>query len=178
MSFGISAPSESLRRGSKLALAIGVPVIAATLRDAIREAAPQRLLVIGPGAVTIAADAYRDERAGAVVREAQDLPQLEADADGRYDLALVGDVIGVWPDVEARRLLAALRDRYSDRILILAPEAAWPLTDYLALGFERRGAPADGLALFWYDVDRFNPEREWNNPDHWANPENFKRYRW
>ena len=52
------------------------------------------------------------------------------------------------------------------------------MTDYLALGFERRGEPTDGIELFWYDADRFNPEREWNNPDHWANPENFKRYRW
>jgi hypothetical protein len=29
-----------------------------------------------------------------------------------------------------------------------------------------------------YDIDRYNPERPWNNPEDWANPGNFERFRW
>lgn len=155
-----------------------LPAPAAALLEALREARPSRLLVIGAGAAAAAADGLREERPETSVRlvpEPRDLGEVQ---DGPFDLAVVADVVGRLAGAECRQLLGALRDRYARRILLLAPRGAWALADYLALGFERRGEASEGSELYWYDMDRSNPEREWNNPDHWANPENFHRYRW
>jgi hypothetical protein len=99
----------------------------------------------------------------------------------RFRLGVIAGLIGRLPDAATRALIAALRDQYCDGLLLLAPEGRWPLADYLSLGFERHAA-VDGnggaFELYWYDADRCNPEREWNNPTHWAHPENFKRFRW
>ncbi len=145
------------------------------LLDALRGENPRSVLVIGEGAVETAAQAFAAERADVELHAARDAEEIGA---RRYDVALVGGVIETWPEVRARALLAALRDRHCRAIVVLARAGAWPLTAYLALGFERLAEAAGGLELLHYHVDRWNPEREWNNPEHWANPENFKRYRW
>ena len=36
----------------------------------------------------------------------------------------------------------------------------------------------DGRIAWRYDIDRYNPERPWNNPEDWANPQNFDKFRW
>jgi hypothetical protein len=71
-------------------------------------------------------------------------------------------------------LLAALRDRMARRVVVL--DHTLPPTDFIALGFELLpGAPGEG---YLFDPDSPARRREWNNPDHWANPENFDKYRW
>ena len=146
------------------------------LLEALLALGPTSVLAVG-GAAAVAAEAFRARRPETVVRSIDEPDELRALADARYDAAAVSGLVGARPDRAARELLAALRDRHCDRVLLAAPTGAWPLTDYLALGFELR-ATGERVELYWYDVDRYNPEREWNNPEHWANPENFKRYRW
>ncbi|HEX6999437.1 MAG TPA: DUF6231 family protein [Gammaproteobacteria bacterium] len=144
----------------------------------MREAEPKRLLAVTASTAAVALDAFAAERPDALVRRFAPGDALDAAAtDAPYDLGLLGDVVGVLPDAAAGRLIGALRDRFCRRVLLLAPAGRWRLASYLAFGFERREA-GEGWELYWYDVDRYNPEREWNNPTHWANPENFKRYRW
>jgi hypothetical protein len=90
-------------------------------------------------------------------------------------------VLEALEDKPARHLISLMRDQYCDGLLLLVRAGHWRLEQYLALGFERRGQCVSGTEardLYWYHVDRYNPEREWNNPDHWANPDNFRRYRW
>lgn len=75
------------------------------------------------------------------------------------------------------QLLAALRDRYAQRVLALDEAETMVLTDYLALGFERL-PDADLSGLYLFDPDAASRQREWNNARDWANPENFDRFRW
>ena len=49
----------------------------------------------------------------------------------------------------------------------------------MSLSLHRR-IREDGVwfSVYTYDIDSFNRQREWNSPENWANPENFRRYRW
>lgn len=149
---------------------------------ALERLAPTSLLVLGesePDGVR----AYRRERATCGVTMLQDLPGAE-DPGGvlqqRYAAAVVTGIERL-PDERARAVIAVLRDRLCDAIVVVVPEEHWGATDWLALGFEpydRCGQDDRTLVLYQYDVASFNPEREWNNPKDWAHPENFRRYRW
>ena len=60
-------------------------------------------------------------------------------------------------------------------------EGAWSEADLKALSLSlHRRVREDGVwySVYTYDIDTFNHRREWNSPEHWANPENFRRYRW
>ncbi|MEJ2514826.1 MAG: DUF6231 family protein [Gammaproteobacteria bacterium] len=95
---------------------------------------------------------------------------------GRFDCALVR------PDetLEGRGLvlvLGRLKNVHAPRIaleLAVSPPAGLR-NALLDLAFE---PDAEAEDLWVHDIDRYNPQREWNNPDNWANPENFHKYRW
>lgn len=85
------------------------------------------------------------------------------------------------PGKTASALLAALRDRYARRTVVVgdsSPGQPAVLTDndLLALGFE--GLPLDSGMAWLFDPDSESRRREWNNPDHWAHPERFDKRRW
>lgn len=46
-------------------------------------------------------------------------------------------------------------------------------TDLLALAFTRSGQLGE-RSLYRYELDSYNPRREWNNPEHWAHPGNYR----
>lgn len=101
------------------------------------------------------------------------------DLDGflRTSLAVVFDQLEHMTADGARHLLAQLRDRYADRVIVVDAMKVFTAGDFLALGFERAEDETVGRA-FVYDPDSTSRQREWNNADHWANPENFNKYRW
>ena len=103
-----------------------------------------------------------------------------ADAlDGRrFDLAIVaGFPRDCREERAASALLAKLRDRFAPRVLVVDDDRVLSLADYLALGFE--GRERDGESrCFIHDPDSPSHRREWNDARHWANPENFDKYRW
>lgn len=109
---------------------------------------------------------------------------------GRFDLALLVDQLEHISRRAAALLLGRLRNQHTHQICIEIAEDInkarktkdrWSETDFIASGlsryqrFERDGR---GFRLYTYDIDSYNPEREWNNPKDWANPENFDKYRW
>lgn len=98
-------------------------------------------------------------------------------ADLRADIALV-DAEAVQDDEELLPLLARLRDVNAQKVVVIVPRDHRSLNELNALGFETRKSPSwDGLVFVW-DPALADRPREWNNSKHWANPENFSRYRW
>jgi hypothetical protein len=151
------------------------------LLAALLELRPRSVLRVGADA-DLALAQYR-ERHPACRISSEGLPRSldELAVEGRFQLGVLSGLVETLAARRAAELITALRDRYCESLLLLASKGHWRLTDFLALGFEIRsssGERAGGYDLYWYHPDRYNPEREWNNPDSWANPENFKRYRW
>ena len=73
--------------------------------------------------------------------------------------------------------IARLRDIGCRRVLLLTGPELCCENELRGLGF----LPVDALgphAAFVHDGDLLNQPREWNNSKHWANPENFDKYRW
>lgn len=98
-------------------------------------------------------------------------------ADARADVALLTDDI---PDNAKPAFihdLARLRDLHSRALILLSRNERLTENELRGLGFISRGESGIGTVLV-YDPDESNPPREWNNADHWANPENFSRFRW
>ncbi|MCC5794751.1 MAG: hypothetical protein JJT85_08450 [Chromatiales bacterium] len=75
-------------------------------------------------------------------------------------------------------VLARLRDQLARRVLV-DPRPA-DIDERIRTGLRSLGyQPVTGCpALHEYDIGHYNPEREWNNAEDWAHPENFSRYRW
>ncbi|MCC5869914.1 MAG: hypothetical protein JJU27_15530 [Gammaproteobacteria bacterium] len=101
-------------------------------------------------------------------------------AGRRVSAGVVVDALSGLSHAQGAQLLARLRDQLCARVFVVTgAHGAWSRQDMLALGFTLRERSADGQwLLFDHDVASYNPERDWNTPEHWANPENFKRYRW
>jgi hypothetical protein len=154
-------------------------VVHAIVLRALRDLRPSTILAVAPGQL-VSVERYRAESNCRVVSASSDFDRINVPDAERFDLGIVAGVIEHLDDRAARALIATLRDVHCSSLLLAVPAAHWPLEAYLALGLELRDVSATGEAwhLYWFDVDRYNPEREWNNPQHWANPENFKRYRW
>ena len=98
----------------------------------------------------------------------------------RFELGVVAGALGGLSPTQARGLLAALRDRLCTTTWVVErADSAWGRSELLSLAFTQRGeSPCGSWRLYDHDIASYNPERDWNNPDHWANPENFDRYRW
>jgi predicted nicotinamide N-methyase len=134
---------------------------------------PARVLLIGyPGPMPASA-------AEAVALPVVDVELSLADA-GRFDFALVADLTENREAEAARLVLGRLKNLHTDRFLVLVDPARSCLArdDLLELALAPLEQLADGRLAWLYDIDRYNPQRPWNNPDDWANPENFDRFRW
>lgn len=134
---------------------------------------PGRVLLIGdPGPMPRAA-------AETVSLPIEDLEQSLADA-GRFDLAVVAGLMESHEAEAARRVLGRLKNLHTDRFLALVDTARSCLArdELLELALAPLAQLADGRIAWLYDIDRYNPERPWNNPDDWAHPQNFNRFRW
>jgi hypothetical protein len=99
---------------------------------------------------------------------------------GRFDFALVSGLLEQLDAPEAEAVLGRLKNLHTDRFVLLADPARACLGHdaLLALALAPYEQLADGRVAWLYDIDRYNPERPWNNPEDWANPENFDRFRW
>ena len=97
---------------------------------------------------------------------------LQLEFKTRFDLGLVFD-----PTPQHAPAISRLRDLGCRRVLILGDDEVWRTNELRALGFMPID-PFDDRSAFIYDSDLLNQPREWNNSKHWANPENFDKYRW
>jgi hypothetical protein len=102
-----------------------------------------------------------------------------ADA-GRFDFAVVAQLTEIHDADTARVILGRLKNLHTDRFLLLADPARSCLDRdaLLSLALAPLAHLEDGRVAWLYDIDRYNPERDWNTPADWANPENFDRFRW
>jgi len=98
------------------------------------------------------------------------------------NVAIISDIIENLPQQQAVQWLSKLRNQYAQHILIIADDAkskqqGWTLTDYLALGLRCRGH-IESFTIYTYEIEHYQFEKDWLNSRHWANPENFNKYRW
>ena len=142
----------------------------AHLLDAYR---PASLLVIG------AAPVPPGGHAGAVQIPAEDAAARMQNL-GRFDLAIVSGLVEERTAQDAAAVLGRLKNLHTNRFLLLADPARSVLDHdaLLALALAPYERLDDGRTAWRYDIDRYNPERPWNNAEDWANPQNFERLRW
>lgn len=104
----------------------------------------------------------------------------ELAALGRFDFAVVADLVETLEAGQAEAVLGRLKNLHVDRfMLVVDPNRSCLGRDALLAMALAPYEPLEDRRLAWlYDIDRYNPEREWNNPEDWAHPENFGKYRW
>ena len=95
--------------------------------------------------------------------------------DLKVDVALV-DARGCDDIRRVGALLARLRDVHAQRVVVIADRLQ--RGDLLALRFESTKHTFGSAEVYLSSAAVTDKRREWNNARHWANPENFKRYRW
>jgi hypothetical protein len=98
----------------------------------------------------------------------------------RFDFAIVSGLVERLDAPDASAVLGRLKNFHTDRFVLVADPVRAGLGHdaLLALALAPYEQLADGLVAWLYDIDRYNPERPWNNPEDWANPGNFERFRW
>lgn len=103
----------------------------------------------------------------------------------RTDTGLVVEQLEHLDSRTGAHLLSRLRDVHCKRVFLLLRnglsngDTRWSRDNLLAMGFtQQRPDEALGAELYLYEPEVFNPPREWNNARDWANPENFRKYRW
>jgi hypothetical protein len=98
----------------------------------------------------------------------------------RFDFVVASDLTESLAAPAAEALLGRLKNLHTDKFLLLVDPAASNLghDDLLALALAPFEHLDDGRVAWRYDIDLYNPERRWNNPEDWANPQNFERFRW
>jgi hypothetical protein len=99
------------------------------------------------------------------------------------DLAVISHLTESLDKATAQQWLGMIKNRYAPHVLLIShPEIAktmgWNLTDYLAMGFHHIGGTEDGLQIFSYAIENYQPKRDWLNSRFWANPEMYDKYRW
>lgn len=139
----------------------------------LEDCRPGRLLVIGPAPVSPAVSAE-------VQRVAAEEAQVAMAEYGRFDFAIVAELAERLDAAAAGAVLGRLKNLHTDRYVLLVDPAHASLDRdaLLALALLPLEQLTDGRIAWLYDIDRYNPERRWNNPDNWAHPQNFDRFRW
>jgi hypothetical protein len=99
-------------------------------------------------------------------------------AVNRVDLGIVFDQLEHMEKRDGEHLLSRLRDQYCRRVLLHCRREIHSVRDLLALGYMEQESPSRDGPFFLFDPELFYEQRDWNSPAKWANPENFKKYRW
>lgn len=99
------------------------------------------------------------------------------------DLAIVSHLTESLDKASAQQWLGMIKNRYAPHVLLISHPAhaqaqGWQFTDYLAMGFRHIAGTDDGLQVFSYAIENYQPKRDWLNSRFWANPEMYDRYRW
>ena len=109
-------------------------------------------------------------------------PKKQAVKEASAELVVIDLINSTASQKDTTETIAWLRNIGHDALLILEnADIARPLHEYLALGFAKsQSFKYDGLAIqsYLYELSHYNFKRAWNNARFWANPENFRQYRW
>lgn len=154
----------------------GAPGWMEALLRQLAAAPPASTLLVGPPAHPLAA-ALRQRLAGTSLELAPDPARLPPQ---RHGLALVvAATLERLDAAAASALLAALRDRLAEHVLVWVDLDRAPLDEAAlrALGF--RVHARDGAQLLCgFDLQDYKDRPDWLNPSHWAHPELWDRHRW
>lgn len=99
------------------------------------------------------------------------------------DLAIISELTESLPLKNGQQWLGYLRNLYAPYIILITDPAqalrqGWQFCDYLAMGLQHIAGSADGLQVFSYAIENYQPKHDWLNSRFWANPENYDKYRW
>ncbi|MDX5333390.1 MAG: DUF6231 family protein [Gammaproteobacteria bacterium] len=158
------------------------------LEHLFRQHPPHSLLAIGADADAAFAP-WQAAHPQTPCRHIADIAPDQADGLERHDVVLVANCLERLARPQAEQLVALLRDRVAERLLILLPiggdwpglRSHWTLTDMVALGlrrlacFEHDGRP---LELYRFDLYDYKLTPDWLNPRFWANPQMWDKARW
>ena len=159
------------------------------LYELLEAARPASLLCVTSGTAPSSVHQYRSHHPDCRVtvveaeRALADLAPL-----GRFDYAVLSRALEPLDPRDGAALIARVRDLHCHRFALACRhvdahhrEGEWSEPELLALTLTlHRRVREDGAwhSVYTYDVDSYNPERDWNSPENWANPRNFRRYRW
>jgi hypothetical protein len=140
----------------------------------------EQLGVVGRDPSVLAIGIASDELRGISAAKAYDRLSGpgELPASLRVQLGIVRAPLSFMARKDAEQLLSRLRDVHCETVLLMDPGGSWPQEELRSLGYLEIGCPSEEGPCYVFDPDLFNEPREWNNASHWANPENFKKYRW
>lgn len=146
---------------------------------------PETLLLIAPGDTAAAPGVAAYRAAGRQVAvtalRTGDAPAA-LQGLGRFDAALVAGGLETLDRAAGKGLLAALRDVHAGRVYAVISQAGgWTDEDMRALGFAlvaRGDAGGTPQCLYQFDIVAYKQTPDWLNPDHWANPQLWDKYRW
>ena len=157
-----------------------------TLIDASQ---PDTILVIGDSSVC---NDYMQQRE--LINKPCKLTSLRADniqelqkLNDRFDLAIVLDTMEHLDKKQGQQLLAQLRDIYAEKFCIALPIGndtdQWQQADLFAFAMTRvneyqNDKNQSKLALYKYDLNSYKKTPDWLNPDNWANPKMWNKFRW
>ena len=96
----------------------------------------------------------------------------------RVQLGIVVAPLEYMPLKSAEQLLSRLRDVHCDKVLLVDSGSGWSPNVLRSLGYLEVKPSSNGGRCYLFDPDMFSQAREWNNPSDWANPDNFRKYRW
>ncbi len=99
------------------------------------------------------------------------------------DLAVISHLTESMEKAAAQQWLGMVKNRLAPHVILISHPAiadnkGWELTDYLAMGFRHLAGTEDGLQVFTYAIENYQPKRDWLNRRYWANPEMYDKYRW
>ncbi|MTI63827.1 MAG: hypothetical protein FH755_07980 [Methylophaga sp.] len=99
------------------------------------------------------------------------------------DLAVISHLTESMDKAAAQQWLGMIKNRLAPHVILIshpaiADDKGWRLTDYLAMGFRHLAGTEDGLQVFTYAIENYQPKRDWLNSRYWANPEMYDKYRW
>lgn len=101
---------------------------------------------------------------------------LERPAEQQAELVLVATALR-GDALREDQALARLRDLLAQRILLITRDEDELATRLLSLGYRILGRNSGQLAA-GFDLHDYKQCPEWLNARHWANPENWGRFRW
>ena len=107
---------------------------------------------------------------------------------GRFDMAVVADQLEYMNHHLGEELLGRLRNLHTESLVVvyqpqLAPaRLRWHHNEFLGMGMRRDRTFVNDegreMVLYTYELATYNFVRKWNNPQFWANPENWGKYWW
>ena len=154
-------------------------LLSSLLSTLIQQFEPQSVLVAGESAKLCLNDC-QDTRSQALTTpfEQSQLQQIDS-----VDLGGSRNMKKTLALQAGQQWLGYLRNLHAPHIILIADPAqaqkqGWQFRDYLAMGLHHIAGTRDGLQVFSYAIENYQPKRDWLNSRFWANPENYDKYRW